>query len=112
MNLRLKRIEKEIKKIVSNYLVSTFTLSTNLTSFYKLEISNDLKIINIYISSLDNKLNEHSFKKLYKYSSYILIKKIKAHLNLKKNTEISIHFHNYFKELKHINNIFDSLQNK
>ena len=109
-NVRLGRIDEEIKKVISH--VITFDLKnseiTGLVSITKVKITPDLRYAKVYVSLLNSKSKVKTMEALKKSSGYIRTQ-IAKNVNLRITPELAFELDESMEAGERIDNILKKL---
>ncbi len=112
--IRMGRIEEEIKKIISSIILNDLKdpRISGLLSVTGVEVSNDLKYANIYISIYDEKEKcESSIKALNNTKGFIR-KQLASRIKLRYTPELNFKLDTSIQYGNHIDEILNQIINK
>lgn len=112
--IRLGRIEEEIKKIISNVIANDLKdpRIDSMISVTDVKISNDLKYANIYVSIFDGKDNHDETIKLLNKSKGFFRKELGSKIKMRYTPELTFKIDNSITYGSHIDEILNEIMPK
>ncbi|MBE5821127.1 MAG: 30S ribosome-binding factor RbfA [Clostridiales bacterium] len=109
--IRMGRIEEEMKRVISNILANDLKdpRITSLLSVTGVEVSNDLKYANVFISVFDGKDNHESTIKLLNKMKGFVKKELAHKIKLRCIPELTFKLDNSITYGSHIDEILNKI---